>query len=305
MALAEFITALNAGAEITRAARSLFPFPGPDGDGFFRLRLYRRGARRSGLGSGRRDGLFFVALRNPALLHGNDDERDQEQQAHQQAGKDQQQAIENFACELRGVPHVSHLEARHQCECFRPVCAGVAAYRSFVVALGSVLHIAGFGRSAAIQAGPITPLGIEFNPVRWVRNHQPRLALNEHGIAVRAVEERVWERREEFLVLNPACTTPVLVEEGHPAVPGAAIIAEYLDETRGAELGELRLLPRESGPRVEVRRLPGWFNDKFFAEVSGPLTMERLYKRQMPASDWATVRRGATTFIAGAVDTVR
>jgi glutathione S-transferase len=27
-----------------------------------------------------------------------------------------------------------------------------------------------------------------------------------------------------------------------------------------------------------------WFNEKFFAEVSGPLTMERLYKRQMPSS---------------------
>ncbi len=111
-----------------------------------------------------------------------------------------------------------------------------------------------------------------------------RLALGEHGIAVRAVEERVWERREEFLVLNPAATTPVLVEEGCPAVPGAAIIAEYLDETRGAELGGLRLLPLESRARVEVRRLMSWFNDKFFAEVSGPLTMERLYKRHMPVS---------------------
>jgi glutathione S-transferase len=108
--------------------------------------------------------------------------------------------------------------------------------------------------------------------------------LGEYGLSVRAVEERVWERRQEFLVLNPACTTPVLVEEGHPAIPGAAIIAEYLDETRGAELGERRLLPLESGARVEVRRLTNWFNDKFFAEVSGPLTMERLYKRQMPAS---------------------
>jgi glutathione S-transferase len=111
-----------------------------------------------------------------------------------------------------------------------------------------------------------------------------RLVLGEYGLSVRAVEERVWERRQEFLVLNPACTTPVLVEEGHPAIPGAAIIAEYLDETRGAELGERRLLPLESGARVEVRRLTNWFNDKFFAEVSGPLTMERLYKRQMPAS---------------------
>ena len=66
--------------------------------------------------------------------------------------------------------------------------------------------------------------------------------------------------------------------------PAPAIIAEYLDETRGAELGEQRLLPREPGPRVEVRRLMSWFNDKFFAEVSGPLTMERLYKRHMPVS---------------------
>src|SRR5437667_12136525 len=81
-----------------------------------------------------------------------------------------------------------------------------------------------------------------------------RLALGEYGIAARPVEERVWERREEFLVLNPACTTPVAVEEGRPAVPGASIIAEYLDETRGAELGEQRLLPREPGLRVEVRR---------------------------------------------------
>src|SRR6266849_9786907 len=82
-----------------------------------------------------------------------------------------------------------------------------------------------------------------------------RVALAEHGTHARLVEERVWERREEFLVLNPACTTPVLVEEGHPPVPGAGIIAEYLDETRGTELGDLRLLPGATGGRVEVRRL--------------------------------------------------
>jgi glutathione S-transferase len=109
-----------------------------------------------------------------------------------------------------------------------------------------------------------------------------RLALGEYGLAARTVEERVWERRQEFLILNPACTTPVVVEEGRPAVPGAAVIAEYLDETRGGELGELRLLPREPGPRVEVRRLMSWFNDKFFTEASGPLVHERVYKRFIP-----------------------
>ncbi len=109
-----------------------------------------------------------------------------------------------------------------------------------------------------------------------------RLALGEFGLAARLIEERVWERREEFLILNPAGTTPVLLAEGQPPVPGASIIAEFLDETIGGELGDRRLLPLESGPRVEVRRLMSWFNDKFFDEVSGPLTTERLYKRRMP-----------------------
>jgi glutathione S-transferase len=112
-----------------------------------------------------------------------------------------------------------------------------------------------------------------------------RLILEELGLTARLVEERVWERREEFLMLNPAGTTPVLVEEGVPAIPGAAIIAEYIDETRGAAAASLRLLPAEAADRVEVRRLASWFNDKFYAEASGPLVTERVYKRFMPAAD--------------------
>jgi glutathione S-transferase len=110
-----------------------------------------------------------------------------------------------------------------------------------------------------------------------------RLILEELGLTVRLVEERVWERRDEFLMLNPAGTTPVLVEEGVPPIPGATIIAEYLDETRAAAAPQVRLLPSEAGDRVEVRRLMSWFNDKLFAEASGPLVTERVYKRFMPA----------------------
>lgn len=107
-----------------------------------------------------------------------------------------------------------------------------------------------------------------------------RLVLAEHRLEARLVDERVWERREAFLELNPAGTTPVLVEEGHPPVPGAGVIAEYIDETRGAALPQ-RLLPDDPTARVEVRRLASWFNDKFFAEVSGPMVTERCYKRYM------------------------
>jgi glutathione S-transferase len=110
-----------------------------------------------------------------------------------------------------------------------------------------------------------------------------RLILEEYGLASRLVEERVWVRRPEFLILNPAGTTPVLVEEGGPAVPGAGVIAEYIDETQGAAAAERRLMPSDRGARIEVRRLMSWFNDKFFEEASGPLVIERVYKRYIPA----------------------
>jgi glutathione S-transferase len=112
-----------------------------------------------------------------------------------------------------------------------------------------------------------------------------RLILAELGLTPRLVEERPWDRREEFLMLNPAGTTPVLVEEGVPPVPGAAIIVEYLQETRVATIVQPRLMPAEAGMRIEVRRLMSWFNDKFFAEASGPLVTERVYKRFMPAGN--------------------
>jgi glutathione S-transferase len=110
-----------------------------------------------------------------------------------------------------------------------------------------------------------------------------RLVLGEYGAEVELVDEKVWERREAFLLMNPAGTTPVLVEEAGPAVPGAAVISEYIDETRGLGVGDGRLLPEDIAARVEVRRLSAWFNDKFFAEVSEPMVMERVYRRHMPA----------------------
>ena len=46
-----------------------------------------------------------------------------------------------------------------------------------------------------------------------------------------------------------------------------------------------RLMPPDPGTRVEVRRLMSWFNDKFFEEVSGPIVMERVYKRFIPMAE--------------------
>ena len=110
-----------------------------------------------------------------------------------------------------------------------------------------------------------------------------RLALNESGIEPRLIEERPWERRREFLLMSPEGATPVLIEDDGPAIPGADVIAEYLDETRGFEMGERRLMPDDALGRMEARRLTHWFNRKFFAEVSHWLVTEKIYKRFLSA----------------------
>ena len=110
-----------------------------------------------------------------------------------------------------------------------------------------------------------------------------RLIFAEYGLEPDLVEERTFDRRHEFLLLNPAGTLPVLVEEIGTVVPGAGPIAEYLDETRGHTVGDRRLLPEAPLARVEVRRLLEWFNGKLFAEVSDWLVTEKVHKRFMTA----------------------
>ena len=108
-----------------------------------------------------------------------------------------------------------------------------------------------------------------------------RLVAAEMGMELELSEERTWERRPEFLAMNPAGTTPVLVEEGTLVVPIADIIAEYLDETRGLAMARRRLLPDPPAERIEVRRLMHWLNQTFYEEVSGPLTREKISRRFM------------------------
>jgi glutathione S-transferase len=115
-----------------------------------------------------------------------------------------------------------------------------------------------------------------------------RLACAEMGIGLDFAEERPWERREEYLALDPAGLTPVLVEtEGENAglvVPGALTIMEYLEEAYGAKEGGRRLMPKGLAARVETRRLVAWFSEKLHAEVTGYLVNEKVYKRFISAS---------------------
>ncbi|MFC0245379.1 glutathione S-transferase family protein [Falsochrobactrum ovis] len=110
-----------------------------------------------------------------------------------------------------------------------------------------------------------------------------RLILGEYDVEAEMIEERPWSRRKEFLALNPAATLPVLLAERDVPVVGATVIAEYLDETRGALKRNRRLLPESPIERAEVRRLVDWFLIKFENEVTRHIARERVFKLQMSA----------------------
>jgi glutathione S-transferase len=104
-----------------------------------------------------------------------------------------------------------------------------------------------------------------------------RLALNEKRIPFELRLERVWERREEFMDMNPAGTVPVLAEENGLVLADSYAICEYLDEA----YPEQPLMGRTLGERAEVRRLISWFDGKFAREVTANLYYEKQMKRLM------------------------
>ncbi len=102
-----------------------------------------------------------------------------------------------------------------------------------------------------------------------------RLALSEKGLDFEVRIEKVWERRTEFLALNPAGDVPVLVEPDGTTIANSWVICEYLDEVYGST----NLLGQDALQRAETRRLVSWFDVKFNREVTENLVGEKLMKR--------------------------
>src|SRR5690606_38206224 len=109
-----------------------------------------------------------------------------------------------------------------------------------------------------------------------------RLAFGEYGEELALIEEKPWTRRKEFLALNPAGTLPILLAEGDVPIVGAAVIAEYLDETRGVLKRDKRLFVEGAMERAEIRRLVEWYLVKAESEVTKHLVRERVLKPDMP-----------------------
>ena len=134
-------------------------------------------------------------------------------------------------------------------------------------------------------------LGTPWDPMLTLFHHPfcphsrfVRIAAGEYGLNPTLIEERPWERRDEFLVLNPAGTTPVLLEEGpssgsgrrdhrgisrrdprrHPQQP-SAVAGRHQRAGRGAAPDKLvqrqvlcrSLRPPDHGARAQAADEPG------------------------------------------------
>jgi glutathione S-transferase len=111
---------------------------------------------------------------------------------------------------------------------------------------------------------------------RKVRVH---LAAKEIGFEL--IQENFWERRKEFIAMNPAGTIPVLFDNSNATmVSDSSVIIEYIEEKHSGE--SKSFLGKDLTERAEVRRLQYWFDQKFYDEVSKYVLAERYFNRYLP-----------------------
>ena len=105
-----------------------------------------------------------------------------------------------------------------------------------------------------------------------------RLVLTEKRLAFELRTEKPWDRRPDYLKVNPSGTVPTLMDEDL-AVPDSSVICEYLEEA----YPDTPLLGRTLAERVEVRRLVAWLDGQFAQEVTRHLYGEKIVKRMSGA----------------------
>ncbi len=105
-----------------------------------------------------------------------------------------------------------------------------------------------------------------------------RLVLTEKRLPFELRVEKPWDRRPDYLGINPSGTVPALLDNDL-AIPDSSVICEYLDEA----YPDTPLLGRTLAERVEVRRLVAWLDGQFAQEVTRHLYGEKIIKRMSGA----------------------
>lgn len=100
-----------------------------------------------------------------------------------------------------------------------------------------------------------------------------RFLLKEKELEFDLIEENIWDRHLNGL--NPINDVPVLVEPNGTVISGDYAISEYLEEI----CPERPMIGRTPAERAEVRRLVGWFDTKFYQEVTHKIVFEKIFKK--------------------------
>ena len=113
-------------------------------------------------------------------------------------------------------------------------------------------------------------------------SRKARIFLIEKNITVDLAVENFWEKRKNFMALNPTGEVPVLFSyDDNFTICGSTIICEYLEE----KYGGVKLIGDEPTYRAEIKRLDHWFDNKFFNEVVKYILYEKVikyYKNETP-----------------------
>ncbi len=109
-----------------------------------------------------------------------------------------------------------------------------------------------------------------------------RIFLVAKGIEFELIIENFWERRKEFLAINPANTVPVLFDQDHNFfICHSATIIEYIEEKHNKNNN---LIGNSLFEKAESRRIASWFDEKFYHEVSKYILAEKYFNRFTPGS---------------------
>ncbi len=107
-----------------------------------------------------------------------------------------------------------------------------------------------------------------------------RVHLLAKDIGYELVQENFWERKKEFIAMNPAGTVPVLFDNSNSLlVSYSSVIAEYIEEKHKETKN---FFGENFARKAEARRIQYWFDEKFYQEVSSHILNERFFNRYLP-----------------------
>jgi glutathione S-transferase len=101
-----------------------------------------------------------------------------------------------------------------------------------------------------------------------------RICLKEKNQDFDLINESIWEHREEFLRINPAGKTPVLIIDNHIIIRGIKPLIEFIEEV----CKESELIPGTPEIRAYIRYVFDWFNDKFYDEITKYILSEKIIR---------------------------